>query len=211
MTEWNQILQKEWYSRKEPDKDLIAFVASMQKQSKKLRVLDLGCGAGRHQIYLAKKGFESCGLDISATGLIMVKARLRAYGLDVCLVEADMKALPWIDSCFDVVVCLHAIYHQRLRGIQKTITEIQRILRENGLVYVNFLSTRTYSCGKGVKVEENTYMENYGDEKGVLHHFVGREEIERLFVGFRMVELKQSDEEFEGKLRSRWIVTAVMV
>lgn len=211
MTEWNQILRKEWFTREEPDESLVDFVASLQKQNKKLRVLDLGCGAGRHQIYLAKQSFDPCGVDISGTGLNMTRTRLRAQGLDVYLVKADMKALPCIDSCFDVVICLHAIYHQKLQEVQKTIFEIQRILCKNGFVYVNFLSTRTYSYGKGAKVEENTYMENDGEEKGILHYFVDREEIERLFNGFRVVELKQSEEKFEGKLRSRWIVTAMMV
>jgi ubiquinone/menaquinone biosynthesis C-methylase UbiE len=210
MTEWNQILHEEWYSQEEPDESVVNFAKLLKEKDKKLRVLDLGCGAGRHQVYMARQGLEAHGIDISETGLNFTKGRLKRQGLEGHLVKCDMKMLPYNNSCFDAVVCLHAIYHQKLEGIQETISEVQRILRKKGLVLINFLSKRTYSYGKGMKIEENTFIEQEGVEKGVLHYFVDKDDIKRLFSDFKIVNLELSEREVEGKLRSRWIVTATI-
>lgn len=208
MTEWNQILREERYSKEEPDETVVNFVAFLKKRSKDMRLLDLGCGAGRHTVYMAKQGFEAHGIDISETGLSLAKERLKRQNLDVYLLKCDMKMLPYIGFCFDAVVCFSAIYHQRLKGIKDTISEIQRTLKKNGLLLVNFLSKRTYIYGKGAKVEENTFVRQEGPEKGVLHHFTDEEEIRRLFKNFKIINLKLFEKEVEGKLTSRWILIA---
>jgi ubiquinone/menaquinone biosynthesis C-methylase UbiE len=210
MSEWNQILREEWYSREEPDEIIVNFADLLKNKSKKSRILDLGCGAGRHQIYIAREGFESHGTDISETGLNTTKERLKRQMLEAFLVKCNMKMLPYRDSCFDAVICLNTIYHQKLRGVQETISEIRRTLRKKGLLLINFLSKRTHSYGKGIEVEENTFIEEEGVEKGVLHYFVGKDVIERLFENFGIVKLELSEKEVEGKLRSRWIIIATI-
>ena len=77
MTEWNQILQRKEYSLENPD-EIVVNLASILEERKAKIILDIGCGAGRHVIYLAERGFESCGSDISETGLKLTKKRLRS-------------------------------------------------------------------------------------------------------------------------------------
>ena len=210
MSEWDRILREEWYSREEPDEIIVNFANLLKKKNKKLRILDLGCGAGRHQIYMAKQGFETHGTDISETGLCTTKERLRRERLKVFLVKCDMKKLPYRNSCFDAVICLHAVYHQSLGGIQETLSETHRILRKKGLLLINFLSKRTHNYGKGTEVEENTFIEEEGVEKGVMHYFIGKDGIECLFENFEIVKLELSEKEIEGKLRSQWIIIATV-
>jgi len=208
LTEWDTILREEWYSQEEPDEIVINFAKLLKREKRKMRVLDLGCGAGRHQIFMTKQGFETHGTDISSTGLNLTKQRLKRQNLEVYLVKCDMKNLPFVESLFDAAICLHTIYHQKLKGIQETISEIQRVLQKEGSLLINFLSKRTYSYGKGEKVEENTFMETEGIEKGILHHFTDEEEIKHLFRNFNIVNLELSEKDVEGKLRSRWVLTA---
>jgi len=210
MNEWEKILREKWYSRREADENVVDLVGFLTVGHEKPRVLDLGCGAGRNQLYLAKRGFEAHGVDISNTGLILTQGRLKEQDLEVYLVKCDMKAMPYVESCFDAVICLHTIYHQKLEGIKKTISEIRRILNRKGLLLLNFLSERTYSHGKGIEIEKGTFIEQEGVEKGVLHHFSDREEIEGLLKEFRTVDLKLIEREVEGKPRSRWVATASM-
>jgi ubiquinone/menaquinone biosynthesis C-methylase UbiE len=209
MTEWNQILREEAYSKEEPDEYVVSFANLLQKRKAK-SVLDLGCGAGRHVVHMAKQGFETHGMDISETGLDQTKERLRRENLEAYLVKCDMRNLPYADSCFASVVCLHTVYHQKLRGIQEAMSEIHRLLNKEGFLLMNFLSKRTYSYGKGKKVEENTFMEQEGPEKGVLHHFTDEEEIAQLFKNFKVLDVKLAEREVDGKLRSSWIVTAMV-
>ena len=210
MSEWDRILREEWYSREEPDRIVVNFVRLLKNKNEKFRILDLGCGAGRHLVYIAKKTLEAHGSDISETGLCMAKERLERQGLEAFLARCDMKMLPYKDSSFDAVICVQAVYHQKLEGIQDTISEIGRILRKKGLLLVSFLSKRTYSYGKGTEVEEDTFIEEEGVEKGVLHYFVGKEDIERLLKDFEITDLELIEKEVEGKLRSRWIIIATV-
>jgi SAM-dependent methyltransferase len=99
MNEWEKILREEWYSRREPDEDVVDLVSLLTVGNKNLRVLDLGCGAGRNQVYVAKHGFEAHGVDVSKTGLILTKERLKGQSLEVYLVKCDMKALSYVCSC----------------------------------------------------------------------------------------------------------------
>ncbi|MEM3699259.1 MAG: class I SAM-dependent methyltransferase [Candidatus Bathyarchaeia archaeon] len=143
MSEWNQILRKKRYSPEEPDELVVNFAAFLKTKKKVGRVLDLGCDAGRHLIYMAQQGFEAHGIDISETALNTTKRRLKKQNLEAQIVKCHMKFLPYMDSCFDTVICLHTLYHQKFKDMQETISEIQRILKKKGFLLVNLLSKRT--------------------------------------------------------------------
>jgi ubiquinone/menaquinone biosynthesis C-methylase UbiE len=208
MTRWDQILPEKNYSPEEPDEPVVNLLKSLKKK-KDTRALDLACGTGRHVVYLAEQGIDTNGADTSKTGLELTRKRLRKRRLSAALVKCDMSFLPYRGLCFDVVICTRAIYHQKREGIQATLSEISRILREHGLLLVDFLSKRTYSHGKGTEVEKNTFVETEGHERGVLHHFVDRQEIKVLLSGFKIVDVELKEQKIDGKLRSRWIVTIV--
>lgn len=59
------------------------------------RLLDLGCGLGRHARELARRGFAVVGVDVSAEVLAIARKRAAEAGLDekVRFVQADMRTL----------------------------------------------------------------------------------------------------------------------
>jgi len=69
---WNEILKRGEFNPEEPDKLVVQFTEILKNKHAK-RVLDLGCGTGRHVVYFAKQGFETHGIDISETGLKKTK------------------------------------------------------------------------------------------------------------------------------------------
>jgi len=207
MTEWNQILQREEYRPESPDEIVVNFV-SILKERKAKRILDLGCGAGRHVIYLAERGFESYGADISETGLKLTKNRLRSRKLEAEITKCDMKSIPYVHSRFDAAICVWTIYHQKPKEIQETISEIHRVLRKKGLLLANFHSRRSGKYGMGIRVEENTFMQENGPEKGVIHHFVDEDELRKLLENFRIVNLDTRDKMVGSYLRSGFVVLA---
>ena len=207
MAKWNQILQRREYSPENPDEIVVSFASILEKRKAK-RVFDLGCGAGRHVIYLVERGFESYGADISETGLKLTKKRLKSRRLEAEIMKCDMKLIPYVDSCFDAVICVRTIYHQKLKEIQETISGIHKVLKEKGLFLVNFHSKRSSKYGKGIKVEENTFMQENGPEKEVLHHFVDVNELRELLRDFNIVDLKVREKMIDGYLRSHFIVLA---
>jgi len=207
MVEWNQILRRKEYSPEKPD-GIVVNLSSILEKRKAKRVLDLGCGGGRHVVYFAERGFEAYGADISETGLKLTKRRLIRPKLEAEILKCDMKSIPFIDSCFNAVICIWTIYHQRQKEIQETISEIQRVLKKNGLFLANFHSKRSSKYGKGIKVEENTFMQENGPEKGVLHHFVDENDLRELLRDLRIVDLEAKEKMIDNYLRSHLIVLA---
>ncbi len=205
MTEWNHILQRNEYSLESPD-EIVVNLASMLEEKKAKKILDLGCGAGRHVIYLAERGFESYGSDISRMGLKLTKERIRSSKLDAGIIKCDMKLIPYINSHFDAAICVRTIYHQKLKEIKQTISEIHRVLKKKGLLLANFHSKRSSKYGKGIKIEEDTFMQENGAEKGVLHHFVDENELREMLGNFRIVELDAREKMIGSYLRSGFIV-----
>jgi len=207
LAEWNHILKRKEYAPEKSTELVVNLIPTLKKKNVK-RILDLGYGAGRHVIYLTEKGFEVHGIDISRTGLKTTKEKLEKRRLGAELVKADMKSIPYINSCFGVVICINTIYHQKKAEIQRTISEIHRILRDNGLFFANFHSKRSGRYGKGIKIEEDTFIDETGPERGVLHHFVDEEELRRLLKDFRRTNFEIVEEKAGNYLRSRIIVTA---
>jgi ubiquinone/menaquinone biosynthesis C-methylase UbiE len=211
LIEWNQILRNRRYSQEEPDELVVSFVTLLKKKNKKMRVLDLGCGAGRNLIYAANQNFEVNGLEMSDTGLSFTKERLRKRNLEAHILKGDMNLLPYIDSCFDAAICIFAIYHQKLERIQTTISEIHRVLKKGGILLTNFHSKRSSMYGKGVEVEKDTFTRENGPEKGVIHYFTDEKEIRKLMGDFKSVNIELRERKSADEyLQSQLIVTATV-
>ena len=69
------------------------------------RVLDVPCGNGRIALELAALRCKPSGLDLSAELVAEGDAAARARGLEVELVQGDMRAIPWQDE-FDAAFCV---------------------------------------------------------------------------------------------------------
>lgn len=78
-----------------------ALVAALQLQPGQ-RVLDVGCGPGRHVAALARRGYEVVGLDVADAFLRVASAQ--APG-GACYVRGDARHLPFAAS-FDAVISL---------------------------------------------------------------------------------------------------------
>jgi SAM-dependent methyltransferase len=70
------------------------------------RVLDVGCGTGRHAVPLAGLGLQVTGVDLSPAMLSHARARATEAGVELALIEADARELPTVLGPFDGAICL---------------------------------------------------------------------------------------------------------
>lgn len=164
------------------------------KRSKTRTILDLGCGAGRHAIYLASQGFSVIALDISRNALKIVKKWARKEKLaKVALVRASMTRLPFRDISLDAVISVSTIHHGLKSDMTKTINETYRILKEKGLFLANLASDKDPRYGEGKQVEDGTFriLEDFeGTKFEETHHFSTEEETLGMLLGFAEKELR---------------------
>ena len=69
------------------------------------RILDVGCGTGRHAVELAKRGYQVTGVDISAGMLAEAEKAVREAGVEVEFIHADAAQFT-LDRLFDAAICL---------------------------------------------------------------------------------------------------------
>ncbi len=86
------------------------------------RILDLGCGSGRHLGALAARAASVCGTDLSAPLLRVAAAERRGA---FSLVRADLRALPFSDNAFNFLTCFFTGF-----GYLASDEEHLRMLRE---------------------------------------------------------------------------------
>lgn len=65
------------------------------------RVLDIGCGAGRHALYLQERGHEVVGIDVSPNTVQVCRDRGLAN-----VRELDIQSLAELEGAFDTIVML---------------------------------------------------------------------------------------------------------
>ncbi|MFD7610737.1 class I SAM-dependent methyltransferase [Streptomyces sp. NPDC059828] len=109
----------------------------------KATVLDCACGIGTQAIGLALHGHLVTGTDISPAAAERATREAAQRGLDVPTKAADMRALPFSDAAFDVVVCAdNALPHLlTAEDLRTALGEMRRVLRGKGQLLI---STRPY-------------------------------------------------------------------
>jgi tellurite methyltransferase len=71
------------------------------------RALDVAGGAGRHAIWLARRGLDVTLIDVSDVGLARARERARAAGVDLITREVDLETAPLPPGPWDVIVVFH--------------------------------------------------------------------------------------------------------
>lgn len=81
------------------------FIEEEMAFNKKLRILDIGCGTGRHTIELSKRGYQCTGIDLSANQLQRAREKALAAGLKIDFYKYDARSLPFNEE-FDLLIML---------------------------------------------------------------------------------------------------------
>lgn len=203
---WNQLFENEELLWKEPHERVVSLVPRLRERGVR-RVLDLGCGAGRHLIYLTEHGFDVHGTDISVSALRTARDWLHRAGVSVPLSRSNMEARPFADGSFDTLISLYVIYHGTPEDIHTVLSEIHRVLCAGGLALLNFLSTRSYNYESGTEIAPTTFIAASGTDAGVPHHFTDEAELHIFLTDFTILDKERLEfHDEDDHLHSHWTV-----
>ncbi len=156
------------------------FVAEALSAEPGARLLDVGCGYGRHAMELAARGFQIIALDSSLPLLLRGADEAQRRGLGINFVHGDMRELAF-DSQFDGAYCLFSTFgyfddetnRQTIAGIARALKPGSRLVLEvlNRDYLIAGLPTRVWWEGDGCVVLEEVDF-NYFNSRIVSNRSV---------------------------------------
>jgi SAM-dependent methyltransferase len=154
MSFWEASENVERFAAREPDVRLGELIREYPNPSA-VRVLDLGCAAGRNTVLLAQDGFDVEAVDSSAAMIAKTRERLApilgASEAERRVRVGRMTDLSWIpDDAFDLIVAL-GLYHcaESRSEWDRALSETARILKRAGKLLVSVFTPETDLTGRG--------------------------------------------------------------
>lgn len=148
------------------------------------RILDVGCGRGRHARELARRGYDVTGIDLSESSITEARRMAHTEGLDVHFEVGDMRN-PVCDACFDGVVNLFTAfgYFDDDAENERALAAMATALRPDGWFVLDFLNTphvvdtlspHDTRTKNGVSIAQRRWIEN-----GRIHKEIDLDDGER--------------------------------
>jgi len=82
------------------------FIEKEINFDKTLKIIDIGCGTGRHSVELAKRGYQVTGIDLSSSLLERAREKAKAENLNIDFQKHDARKLPFKNE-FDLAIMIY--------------------------------------------------------------------------------------------------------
>jgi SAM-dependent methyltransferase len=182
-----------------PQKDTLRFLRFLKKEEKVelcgLRVLDLGCGAGRNSNYLAGLGNNVSGFEISRTALSLAKSRAKDAGVEVDYLLQNMgERYPFEKETFDILLDVTSSNSLNEKERVGYLSETFRVLKNNGYFFVRALRKDGDKNAKELLkkfpgVEVDTYINK---DMGLIERVWGEEDFKNTYSKyFQIIHLEK--------------------
>ena len=197
------------------------------------RLLDLGCGTGRHLVHFGRRGFAVTGVDLSAYMLAEAEAKLARHGVSGQLIQGDFcqlklappsegEALP--ENSFDYALCMFStiglIYGAKNR--LDFLQTVRRLLKSGGQLAVHvhskgyniwrhegrfFLLSNFIRSRWGSAEPGDKFLSFYRGVKGMYIHVFTEGEITGLLeeAGFAVREVLALNRKRNDRLRGDFL------
>ena len=119
----------------------VDFIAHALGVPEGARVLDLCCGWGRLSVPLAQRGYRVTGLDLSKYHIQLAKQAAKRAGVEIELVNADMREIPGRARYDAVMNCFTSFgYLESTAEDQRVLTGVRRVLKPGGSFFIDTMN-----------------------------------------------------------------------
>ena len=200
---WVELHKERRHQPRYPHQSAVAF--ALRTFPKGGKILDLGCGAGRHTKFLAENGFEAYGCDYSTSGIKASEQILAEANLKAEFQVASVSALPYKDDFFDGLICFGVLYYNDKQSIEKAADEMFRVLKQGAKAFIIVRSLEDYRYEGAKKlskyeviVQEKDESRSAFKENGMPMYFFDKDEVKRVFHRFRHIEINRIRTSFDN-------------
>ena len=145
------------------------------------RTIDFGCGAGNYAIYLAGRGFEVTGVDISEAAVKLARRNARERGAQCQFVVADMVAdPPKLGDPFAFGYDWEVLHHVDFEDREQYAKNVHSLLHPGARYLTVSFSERSSQFGGEGKVRETSI--------GTVLYFSSEDEIAQLYEPYFIID-----------------------
>ncbi|MDQ0092015.1 ubiquinone/menaquinone biosynthesis C-methylase UbiE [Paenibacillus anaericanus] len=182
---------------------LYRFLALCNESGMEKTILDCGAGGDTPPLSLfADYGYSTCGIEMNNEQLKKADQFGQKRGQSLNILQGDMRHLPMKDESTSFVYSYNSIFHMRKSDVKESINEMKRVLKPNGLLFVNFLTLKDFRVGDGVDLGEHQY-EQMEDDVLVIHSYYDYLEADSMFDDMQLIY--KEDRVLERKFEGEWI------
>jgi SAM-dependent methyltransferase len=200
-TEWDKSYENRDNFVFYPHEEVIRFVSKFIRKrvgltefqdalsgSREGRILDLGCGIGRHVIYCHEMGLDAHGIDLSDKAIQFAVQWAGKTGLidpESKICQGDIRRMPWQDGYFRYAVS-HGVLDSMSFDIARTAcAELARVMSVGGLFYCDVISGDDSKHAREFNGEETVTTTH---EQGTLQFYFNFAKIQSMIDLFFEIE-----------------------
>ncbi|RPI77891.1 MAG: class I SAM-dependent methyltransferase [Desulfobacteraceae bacterium] len=171
------------------------------------KVLDLGCGIGRHVIYCHEMGLEAYGIDLSQYAVRTAVQWAEERGMnepESRIVQGDVRKLSWGTAFFDFVLSHGVLDSMYFNVACEACQEVGRVLKSRGLFYCDLVAGDDSAHAREYSGEEIVATAH---EQGTIQSYFNFSKINGLVGGLFSVEeafLVRRENILQGGFSSRY-------
>ena len=161
---------------------LLRIAREQLGETKSLKALDVGCGVGSTDSFLASNFRELYGVDVAGQAVEVAARRNPSVTYSVC----ETNALPFDDEVFDLVFAINVFHHVQPHERLVLFRELARVARERGLVTVfehNPFNPLTRLAVNRCEFDADAVLISNGELRR-LFELGGLEPLERCYIVF---------------------------
>ena len=208
-TYWSDKDNWDWW--KKPALEVLDFIRSLSPVDQP-KMLDLGCGLGRHAIAFALAQFSVTATDTSPAAVQHLNEWASQLQLSIDTRVCEVIGSPLPAEAFDIVLSYNVIYHGSRDQFARAIEEVRRLLKRDGIFYFTCPSRDDGKYGFGEMVAPHTYRCTKSITPGDIHYFADEKDLAELLLGFRTLDCRKSEGYWDNKGKeqfySNWHVRA---
>ncbi|ADO57738.1 class I SAM-dependent methyltransferase [Paenibacillus sp. FSL M8-0228] len=180
---------------------LYRFLALCNESGMERTVLDCGAGGDSPPLSLfVHYGYKTIGIEMNVEQFQKANRFAEMRGQNLNIQHGDMRSLSFSDESISFVYSYNSVFHMRKEDVKQSINEMKRVLKPNGVLFVNFLTVKDFRVGEGVDLGDNQY-EQIEDNEPVIHSYYDYNEADAMFDDMKLIykEDRVLERIYEGK------------
>lgn len=217
--EWNVLYEAKDSAPRYPHDAVVrwVFVNYREEFIRNPKMLDIGCGAGRHSIFLANLGCNVSALDYSSNAIEILDSWAKEEKLKIDTKVISAIKLPYSENSFVAILSIGVLCYLNFPEIKRSVQEMYRILKPGGKLLV---VTRSDKDSRYVtsKVSTKRHSVVAGDktvpwqvEIGMNMTFLNQDDINEIFHEFKFLNIEKETFTMCNRkyINDDWIITAI--